>query len=72
MPGLYEERYSGITVKHLHHQLQQRHSYKLGGADSLCKSRSASCARICARHGARSGIRDRRLAIFQGPHRLAN
>jgi hypothetical protein len=30
MLGLYEERYSGFTVKHLHDQLQQRHSHKLG------------------------------------------
>jgi hypothetical protein len=30
MLGQYEERYSGLTVKHLHDRLQQRHSYKLG------------------------------------------
>jgi transposase len=30
MLGLYEERYSGFTVKHFHEQLQKRHNYKLG------------------------------------------
>src|ERR1700746_2574637 len=30
MLGLYEERYSGFTVKHFHEHLQQRHHYKLG------------------------------------------
>src|SRR5690242_11517198 len=30
MLGLYEERYSGFTVKHFHEQLQKRHHYKLG------------------------------------------
>src|SRR5205085_4314799 len=30
MLGLYEERYSGFTVKHFHEQLHKRHHYKLG------------------------------------------
>jgi hypothetical protein len=30
MVGLYEERYSGFTVKHFHEQLQKQHHYKLG------------------------------------------
>jgi len=30
MLGLYEERYSGFTVKHFHEQLQKRHHYKRG------------------------------------------
>jgi transposase len=30
MLGLYEERYSGFTVKHFHEQLQKRRHYKLG------------------------------------------
>jgi len=30
MLGLYEERYSGFTVKHFHEQLHKRRHYKLG------------------------------------------
>src|ERR1700751_1639791 len=30
MPGVYEGRYEGSTVKHSHEHLQKRHDYKLG------------------------------------------
>jgi hypothetical protein len=56
MPGLYEERYSGFRVKHLHNQLQQRHSYKLGYTAtrySLQIDRAVKPAKRSARRGAR-------------------
>jgi transposase len=55
--GLYEEHYSGFTVKHFHEQLQKRHHYKLGYTVRgwRCKGQGWCGRRRGARRIARSG-----------------
>jgi hypothetical protein len=49
MLGLYEERYSGFTVKHFHEQLQKRHHYKLGYAVTRLALQGAGLVRPAPR-----------------------
>jgi hypothetical protein len=57
MLGLYEERYSGFTVKHFHEQLHKRHHYKLGYTVTRLALQGRGCCgrRRGARRIARSG-----------------
>jgi len=60
MPGLYEERYRGFTVKHFHEQLQKRHDYKLGYTVTRLALQGAGLVRPAPRRSAHRKKRPRR------------
>jgi transposase len=63
MLGLYEERYSGFTVKHFHEQLQKRHSYKLGYTVTRLSLQSAGLVKPAPKRSAHRKKRPRRPLI---------
>jgi transposase len=60
MLGLYEERYSGFTVKHFHEQLHKRHHYKLGYTVTRLALQGAGLVRPAPRRSAHRKKRPRR------------
>jgi hypothetical protein len=54
MLGLYEERYSGFTVKNFHEQLQKRHQYKPGYTVTRLALQGAGLVQPAPRSSARS------------------
>ena len=63
MVGLYEERYSGFTVKHFHEQLQKRHRYKLGYTVTRLALQGAGLVRPAPRRSAHRKKRPRRPMV---------
>src|SRR5436190_24376223 len=63
MLGLYEERYSGFTVKHFHEQLQKRHHYKLGYTVTRLALQGAGLVRPAPRRSAHRKKRPRRPMV---------
>jgi len=63
MLGLYEERYSGFTVKHFHEQLQKRHNYKLGYTVTRLSLHGAGLVRPAPKRSAHRKKRPRRPMI---------
>jgi transposase len=75
MLGLYEERYSGFTVKHFHEQLVKRHNYKLGYTVTRLSLQSAGLVRPAPRRSAHRKKRPRRplpgMMLHQDASRFA-
>ena len=68
MLGLYEERYSGFTVKHFHEQLQKRHHYKLGYTVTRLALQKAGLVRPAPRRSAHCELyTDRGSHYFHTP-----
>ena len=63
MLGLYEERYSGFTVKHFHEQLQKRHHYKLGYTVTRLALQGAGLVRPAPRRSAHRKKQPRRPIV---------
>jgi transposase len=63
MLGLYEERYSGFTVKHFHEQLHKRHHYKLGYTVTRLALQRAGLVRPAPRRSAHRKKRPRRPMV---------
>src|SRR5438067_1001343 len=63
MLGLYEERYSGFTVKHFHEQLQKRHHYKLGYTVNRLALQGAGLVRPAPRRSAHRKKRPRQPMV---------
>src|SRR5437660_9982324 len=63
MLGLYEERYSGFTVKHFHEQLVQRHTYKLGYTVPRLSLQGAGLVKPAPRRAAHRKKRPRRPVV---------
>jgi transposase len=63
MLGLYQERYSGVTVKHFHEQLQKRHNYKLGYTVTRLALHGAGLVRPAPRRSAHRKKRPRRPLV---------
>jgi len=60
MPGLYQERYGGFTVKHFHEQLVKRHDYKLGYTATRLSLHGAGLTKPAPRRSAHRKKRPRR------------
>src|SRR5216683_1520156 len=60
MLGLYEERYSGFTVKHFHEQMTKRHNYKLGHRVTRLSLHAAGLVRAAPKRSAHRRLRPRR------------
>ena len=75
MLGLYEERYSGFTVKHFHEQLVKRHGYKLGYTVTRLSLQGAGLVRAAPRRSAHRKKRPRRrlpgMMLHQDASRFA-
>ena len=75
MLGLYEERYSGFTVKHFHEQLVKRHGYKLGYTVTRLSLQGAGLVRPAPRRSAHRKKRPRRplpgMMLHQDASRFA-
>ena len=75
MLGLYEERYSGFTVKHFHEQLTKRHNYKLGYTVTRLSLHSAGMVKPAPRRSAHRKKRPRRpltgMMLHQDASRFA-
>ena len=72
MLGLYEERYSGFTVKHFHEQLQKRHDYKLGYPVTRLALQGAGLVRPAPRRSAHRKKRPRRPMLGMMLHQDAS
>src|ERR1044071_955096 len=72
MLGLYEERYSGFTVKHFHEQLQKRHNYKLGYTVTRLSLQSAGLVRPAPKRSAHRKKRPRRPMVGMMLHQDAS
>src|SRR5438105_4426375 len=72
MLGLYEERYSGFTVKHFHEQLQKRHHYKLGYTVTRLALQGAGLVRPAPRRSAHRKKRPRRPMVGMMLHQDAS
>jgi transposase len=72
MLGLYEERYSGFTVKHFHEQLQKRHNYKLGYTVTRLSLQSAGLVKPAPKPSAHRKKRPRRPLIGMMLHQDAS
>jgi transposase len=70
--GLYEERYSGFTVKHFHEQLQKRHNYKLGYTVTRLSLQGAGLVRPAPKRSAHRKKRPRRPMIGMMLHQDAS
>src|SRR5207237_10562944 len=70
--GLYEERYSGFTVKHFHEQLQKRHHYKLGYTVTRLALQGAGLVRPAPRRSAHRKKRPRRPMVGMMLHQDAS
>jgi transposase len=72
MLGLYQERYSGFTVKHFHEQLQKRHNYKLGYTVTRLALHEAGLVRPAPRRSAHRKKRPRRPMVGMMLHQDAS
>jgi transposase len=72
MLGLYEERYSGFTVKHFHEQLQKRHDYKLGYTVTRLSLHGAGLVRPAPKRSAHRKKRPRRAMVGMMLHQDAS
>ncbi len=72
MLGLYEERYSGFTVKHFHEQLAKRHDYKLGYTVTRLSLHGAGLTKPAPRRSAHRKKRPRRPLIGMMLHQDAS
>jgi transposase len=72
MLGLYEERYTGFTVKHFHEQLQKRHHYKLGYTVTRLALHGAGLVRPAPRRSAHRKKRPRRPMVGMMLHQDAS
>ncbi len=72
MLGLYEERYSGFTVKHFHEQLHKRHHYKLGYTVTRLALQGAGLVRPAPRRSAHRKKRPRRPMVGMMLHQDAS
>src|SRR5437762_12357397 len=72
MLGLYEERYSGFTVKHFHEQLQKRHHYKPGYTVTRLALQGAGLVRRAPRRSAHRKKRPRRPMVGMMLHQDAS
>ena len=72
MLGLYEERYSGFTVKHFHEQLVKRHGYKLGYTVTRLSLQSAGLVRPAPKRSAHRRKRPRRPMVGMMLHQDAS
>src|SRR5947199_7098636 len=72
MLGLYEERYSGFTVKHFHEQLHKRHHYKLGYTVTRLSLHGAGLVRPAPKRSAHRKKRPRRPMIGMMLHQDAS
>jgi transposase len=72
MLGLYEERYSGFTVKHFHEQLVKRHDYKLGYTVTRLALHGAGLVKPAPRRSAHRRKRPRRPMIGMMLHQDAS
>ena len=72
MLGLYEERYSGFTVKHFHEQLHKRHHYKLGSTVTRLALQGAGLVRPAPRRSAHRKKRPRRPMVGMMLHQDAS
>ena len=63
MLGLYEERYSGFTVKHFHEQLTKRHGYTLGYTVTKVHLHRAGLVRPAPKRSAHRKKRARRPLV---------
>ena len=72
MLGLYEERYSGFTVKHFHEQLHKRHHYKLGYTVTRLSLQAAGLVKPAPKRSAHRKKRPRRAMIGMMLHQDAS
>jgi hypothetical protein len=72
MLGLYEERYSGFTVKHFHEQLKKRHDYKLGYTVTRLSLQGAGLVRPAPKRPAHRKKRPRRPMVGMMLHQDAS
>ena len=72
MLGLYEERYSGFTVKHFHEQLQKRHNYQLGYTVTRLSLQGAGLVRPAPKRSAHRKKRPRRAMVGMMLHQDAS
>jgi transposase len=72
MLGLYEERYSGFTVKHFHEQLQKRRNYKLGYTVTRLSLHGAGLVRPAPKRSAHRKKRPRRPLVGMMLHQDAS
>ena len=72
MLGLYEERYSGFTVKHFHEQLVKRHNYKLGYTVTRLSLQGAGLVRPAPKRSAHRKKRPRRPMVGMLLHQDAS
>ena len=72
MLGLYEERYSGFTVKHFHEQLKKRHDYKLGYTVTRLSLQGAGLVRPAPKRSAHRKKRPRRPMVGMMLHQDAS
>jgi len=70
--GLYQERYTGFTVKHFHEQLQKRHHYKLGYTVTRLALQGAGLVRPAPRRSAHRKKRPRRPMVGMMLHQDAS
>ncbi|MDE2185068.1 MAG: ISNCY family transposase [Alphaproteobacteria bacterium] len=72
MLGLYEERYSGFTVKHFHEQLVKRHGYKLGYTVTRLALHRSGLVKPAPRRSAHRKKRPRRAMVGMMLHQDAS
>lgn len=72
MLGLYEERYSGFTVKHFHEQLVKRHNYKLGYTVTRLSLQGAGLVKPAPKRSAHRKKRPRRPMVGMMLHQDAS
>src|SRR5206468_9201517 len=72
MLGLYEERYSGFTVKHFHEQLHKRHDYRLGYTVTRLALQGAGLVRPAPKRSAHRKKRPRRPMVGMMLHQDAS
>jgi transposase len=60
MRALYQQDYSGFTIKHFHEKLEHRHGYKLGYTTTRIYLQKTGTVRPAARRGAHRRKRPRR------------
>jgi len=72
MLWLYEERYSGFTVKRFHEQLHKRHHYKLGYTVTRLALQGAGLVRPAPRRSAHRKKRPRRPMVGMMLHQDAS
>lgn len=72
MLGLYEEHYTGFTIKHFHEQLAKRHDYKLGYTVTRLSLQRAGLVRPAPKRSAHRKKRPRRPMVGMMLHQDAS